>query len=130
MPDLTNTYLEQVETVPPFLTIKAQQIHDWAEGNIEAHQLLPVLLRKLIHSIGPDLHQVDFPGYDNAERKGWDGLVETGAATPWIPQGKSCWEFSTNREPNSKAESDYVLFVFCSCFSWSRYLDSQQLSFV
>ena len=94
--------------VPAFLTIKAQQIHDWAESNLNARQMLPVLLRKLVHSTGQDLREVDFPGYDNAERKGWDGRIEAGATTPWIPEGRSCWEFSTNRRPGIKAESDYT----------------------
>ena len=94
--------------VPSFLTIKAGQIEDWAERNIDARHLLPVLLRKLIHSTGHELRQVDFPGYDNAERKGWDGEIEADAATPWIPEGKSGWEFGTNKNPKSKAESDYA----------------------
>ena len=94
--------------VPSFLTIKAGQIEDWAERNIDARHLLPVLLRKLIHSTGHELRQVDFPGYDNAERKGWDGKIEADAATPWIPEGKSGWEFGTNKNPKSKAESDYA----------------------
>ena len=94
--------------VPAFLTIKARQIHDWAESNIEARHLLPVLLRKLVHSTGHELRKVDFPGYDNAERKGCDGVVEAAAATPWIPEGKSCWEFGTNQRPSGKAENDYI----------------------
>ncbi len=93
--------------VPPFLTITARQIHGWADSNIEARRLLPVLLRKLIHSTVHDLHHVDFPGYDNAERRGWDGLVEAGAATSWVPEGKSGWEFSANKDPRRKAERDY-----------------------
>ncbi len=93
--------------VPAFLSIKARQIHDWAESNIEARRLLPVLLRKLVHSTGHELRVVDFPAYDNAERKGCDGMIEAAAATPWIPEGKSCWEFGTNQRPGSKAESDY-----------------------
>ena len=94
--------------VPSFLTIKARQIHDWAESHIDARHLLPVLLRKLVHSTGHELRQVDFPGYDNAERKGWDGLIEASAATPWIPEGKSGWEFGTNENPRSKADRDYA----------------------
>lgn len=94
--------------VPNFLTIKALQIHNWAEGNLEARNLLPVLLRKLVHSTGDELRHVDFPGYDNAERRGWDGLIEAGAATPWIPEGKSCWEFGTNKNSDTKADSDYA----------------------
>ena len=94
--------------VPSFLTIKAGQIEDWAERNIAARHLLPVLLRKLIHSTGHELRQVDFPGYDNAERKGWDGRIEANAATPWIPEGKSGWEFGTNKDSKIKAERDYA----------------------
>ena len=93
--------------VPGFLTIKARQIHNWAESNHEARRLLPVLLRKLVHSTGHELRHVDFPGYDNAERKGWDGVVEADSATPWVPEGKSGWEFGTNKRPSGKAESDY-----------------------
>ena len=93
--------------VPGFLTIKARQIHDWAESHHDARRLLPVLLRKLVHSTGHELRHVDFPGYDNAERKGWDGLVEADAAAPWVPKGKSCWEFGTGGRPWSKAENDY-----------------------
>ena len=93
--------------VPGFLTIKARQIHEWAENHHEARQLLAVLLRKLVHSTSHELRHVDFPGYDNAERKGWDGLVEADSATPWVPEGKSGWEFGTNQRPSSKAASDY-----------------------
>lgn len=92
--------------VPDFLTIKAVQIESWA-NTIDARELLPVLLRKLIHSTGNDIRQIDFPGYDNAQRRGSDGLVESGTVTPWIPEGKSYWEFGTNKDPSSKAESDY-----------------------
>ena len=94
--------------VPGFLTIKARQIQEWTENHHEARQLLAVLLRKLVHSTGHELRHVDFPGYDNAEREGWDGLVEADAATPWVPEGKSGWEFGTNQRPNRKAESDYA----------------------
>ena len=93
--------------VPAFLTITAKQIHNWAENNIEARHLLPVLLRKLVHSTGHKLRHVDFPGYDNAERKGWDGTIEADAVSPWIPEGKSCWELGTSTNPRNKAENDY-----------------------
>ena len=94
--------------VPDFLTVTARQIHDWADGNIEARRLLPVLLRKLVNSTGHELRRVDFPGYDNAERKGWDGQVEAGAATPWVPEGRSGWEFGAGKNPRRKAEGDYA----------------------
>ena len=122
--------------VPSFLTIKAGQIEDWAEGNIAARHMLSVLLRKLIHSTGHELRQVDFPGYDNAERKGWDGWIEADAATPWIPEGKSGWEFGTNKNSKGKAERDYAnrasvpldekaecTFVFVTPRNWPGKID-------
>ena len=94
--------------VPAFLIIKARQIQNWAATHHEARHLMPVLLRKLVHSTGHELRGVDFPAYDNAERKGWDGMVEADAATPWVPEGKSGWEFGTSQRPRSKAENDYA----------------------
>jgi addiction module HigA family antidote len=97
--------------VPSFRKITARDLEHWVEGNLEARSHLPVLLRKLVHSTGPELSLVDFPGYDNAEKKGWDGRVDAGAATPWIPIGKSGWEFGCNEDPKRKADGDYVARV-------------------
>ena len=94
--------------VPNFLTIKARQIEGWADSQIDARNYLPVLLRKLVNSTGIELRRVDFPGYDNAQRKGSDGFVEAGAATPWVPEGNSYWEFGTDEVPRAKAERDYA----------------------
>ena len=93
--------------VPPFLTIKARQIEAWAD-TIDARHLVPVLLRTLIHSTGEDLRRVDFPGHDDAQRPGWDGRVEAEAATPWIPQGLSGWEFGVSEDVPRKADGDYA----------------------
>ena len=93
--------------VPSFLTITAEQIANWAATNIHARDHLPVLLRGLIHSTGRELRRVDFPGFDNAQRHGWDGRVEAEAATPWVPAGRSGWEFGVGQRPRDKAESDY-----------------------
>ena len=92
--------------VPPFLTIKAKQIEGWADS-LDTRQLLPVLLRRLIHTTGQGLSRVDFPGYDDAERRGWDGWTEARVVTPWVPEGNSCWEFGVSKNPGRKADSDY-----------------------
>src|SRR5262249_1863229 len=68
-------------------------------------------LRKLVNSTGQGLSLVDFPGYDQAERKGWDGRVDANAATPWIPIGQSGWEFGCNEDPKQKADGDYAARV-------------------
>jgi len=97
--------------VPPFLKITASDIENWVSGKIEPRTLIAVLLRKLVHTTGQDLTLVDFPGYDQAERKGWDGRVDANAATPWIPIGQSGWEFGCNEDPRQKADDDFAARV-------------------
>jgi plasmid maintenance system antidote protein VapI len=117
--------------VPSLLTIKASQIDLWADEAEEARNRLPVLVRRLIRSTGRDLSEVDFPAYGEGQRPGWDGRVEAGAATPWIPEGASGWELSTSSRPARKAESDFrtrlalpaeeraeTTFVFVSSRNW------------
>ena len=91
--------------VPPFLEIKARDISHWANTS-SARNTLSVLVRILVNSTTPDLRRVDFPGYDNAERPGWDGQVEAAVATPWVPKGTSGWELSTESRPLRKASKD------------------------
>ncbi len=91
---------------PAFLEITARQIAAWAD-TLDARGQLPALLRTLVHSTGSNLTAVDFPAFDNSQRKGWDGEVTSGSATPWIPRGQSGWEFGCDKEPQTKAEADY-----------------------
>ena len=118
---------------PSFLTIEARQVEEWAARNIAARDRLPVLLRRLVHATGRELRRVDFPGYDNAQRHGWDGQVEADAATLWVPKGRSFWEFGVDQRPKVKANSDYrarvgalppgeranCTFVFVTPRNWS-----------
>ncbi len=98
-------------THSPMLTsIKAAQIEHWA-NQASARSELPALVRRLIHSTGSKLVFIDLPAYDNAQRHGWDGTVETQSATPWIPNGRSCWEFSCSQRPRFKIEKDYTARV-------------------
>ncbi|WP_072640037.1 HigA family addiction module antitoxin [Rhizobium leguminosarum] len=100
-PSDTKTY------VPPFLGIQANEVEDWADHNIPARVRLSVLLRTLVHSTGVGLESVEFHGNDDAERPGWDGLIVASAGTPWIPKGKSGWEFGVNVDVKTKADGDF-----------------------
>ena len=111
--------------VPPFLGIKANQIEQWVTQNIPARTRLSVFLRTLVHSTGRALTKVDFPGNDDAERPGWDGFVEAGEGTPWVPSGRSGWEFGTNEDIKTKADKDFEKSVK----ALDR-LDREQTSFV
>jgi addiction module HigA family antidote len=102
-----NAPTETKAYVPPFLGIKANQIEDWVDHNIPARTQLSVFLRTLVHSTGIGLTKVDFPGNDDAERPGWDGFIEAGEATTWVPAGRSGWEFGVNENPKTKADKDF-----------------------
>lgn len=93
--------------VPPFLTIKANDIEQWVSHNIVARSRLAVFLRTLVHSAGSTITKVDFPGNDDAERPGWDGFIEATEGSPWVPVGRSGWEFGTNEDPKAKADGDF-----------------------
>ncbi len=96
--------------MPTVVATKAADLVLWAD-NVAARSELPALLRRLVNSTGFDLTGVDFPAFDNAQRKGWDGYAEAGTPTQWIPGGKSGWEFGCNKSPGPKAESDYTARV-------------------
>lgn len=120
--------------VPDFLGITAEQIETWGTKKlIDARNQLPVLVRRLIHATGRELQLVDFPGFGNAQRHGFDGKVLAGAAALNVPTGHSVWEVSTEQNPQRKAESDYqsridklpkaqqseTTFVFVTTWNWS-----------
>jgi addiction module HigA family antidote len=93
--------------VPPFLEIRANEIESWA-ASITARTRFAVFLRTLVNSTGVGLTSVDFPGNDDAERRGWDGFVVASEGTPWVPEGQSGWEFGCDQNPKTKADGDYA----------------------
>lgn len=98
--------------VPAFLGVKANDIIAWLSGqNIDARAKFAVLLRKLVHSTAHGLTSVDFPGNDDSQRAGWDGYIESTSGTPWIPSGKSGWEFGVTKDVARKAKSDFFKSV-------------------
>ena len=118
--------------VPRFLEVRAGDLVRWAD-TLDARARLSVLLRRLVHSTGTALRTVDFPGNDDSQRPGWDGWVETNVGTPWIPEGKSGWEFGTTKEIGQKANDDFkkslkqhseserqdIVFVFVTPRRWT-----------
>jgi len=91
---------------PTLIEIKAQRIEKWAE-DIHAREDLPALLRHLSYTTGDKITYINFPAGSNSQRHGWDGEIETTVPTPWIPDGRSGWEFGCNKNPEQKANKDY-----------------------
>ncbi len=92
--------------LPKLLEMRARAIEEWSNHK-EARDRLPVLLRKLINSTHDKIKAIDFPAYERGEDHGWDGMVEAQGIHPFVPDGKSRWEFSCNNEPWRKATCDY-----------------------
>jgi len=92
---------------PSFLGITAIKIEAWFDGNIKARSELAVLLRILVNSTSPKLAKVSFPGNDLSQTPGWDGKVNSESVTPWVPIGKSRWEFGCNKNFKAKANKDF-----------------------
>jgi hypothetical protein len=94
------------EYAPRYLQIGAAQLEHWAQS-IPAWSRLAVQLRILVQSAGSQASELDFPGNDDAERPGWDGVVVAGTGSPWVPVGRSGWEFGTNQDLKAKADNDF-----------------------
>ena len=90
---------------PTLIEMKARRIEEWANTfTLRAREDLPALLRRLVFTTGEKFTLVDFPAGDNSQRRGWDGRIETAAPTPWIPDGRSGWEFGCGKRPKAKAD--------------------------
>jgi hypothetical protein len=114
------------------MRITATQIAEWAKTK-EAQSSLPRLVRRLVHAAGTPT-QVAFPAGDSTDLPGWDGELASEHDSPWVPKGKSFWEFSCEAPVTRKANGDYKkrtrqplnevrtnsTFVFVSARRWSQ----------
>src|SRR3546814_19687183 len=76
-------------------TAYEMRISDWSSDVCSSD------LRTLVNSTSTGLSKVNFPGNDDSERPGWDGEIEADEATPWVPKGRSGWEFGVNHDRKS-----------------------------
>lgn len=102
----TKDALPVARQVPHLGKITANDFSRWGE-ELDSRALLPALLRKLIAPLGDGITNIVFPAYDQSQKPGWDGQLETSKASPWSPLGKSVWEFGCNKNPQEKANDDY-----------------------
>ena len=111
--------------------VTANDINQWSNSNTrEAQEILPLLIRKLILATAePDY--INMPSGDSILIGGWDGIVKVKKGNPFVPNGKSVWEFGTNRGIKQKAEGDYakrteesadlnVTYIFATLKTWAK----------
>ncbi len=86
--------------------VSSRDLVVWADS-IDARDALPKLVRMLVHSTSATGSAIRFPAYEDGQRSGYDGIVDSPAAGHNVPKGKSVWELSTERRPSAKADKDY-----------------------
>ena len=93
--------------------INQAELRNWAD-RIGSREQFPVMIRDLIlasvRDIG-DIRHLRFPGGEAGQIRGYDGDLTMAVGTPYIPVGRSVWEFGTNDEPVKKFKSDYTTRV-------------------
>lgn len=87
-------------------TVTAQDLQDWSP-RLDARAHLPTLIRRLIFaSVRPD--QIVVPDAEGTGLPGLDGIVFTATgAPPYVPAGRSAWEFKTSGDPQTELGKDY-----------------------
>src|SRR5271155_4602641 len=87
--------------------INATQLEEWAR-TLGARDQFPGLVADLIRASSRDVMTMRFPSGDKGQVRGFDGHLLSGAASLNIPSGKSIWEFGTNSDYKTKANSDFA----------------------
>lgn len=88
--------------------ITKSDIANWAATQSgSCQQSLPELIRRLIYATATSTEKWDFPCDSSVNTGGWDGYLETIAASPCFPSGISGWEMGIESSAITKANQDY-----------------------
>jgi hypothetical protein len=92
--------------------VTAGEIEAFADAHGGACQgLLPELVQRLLLATAKSIDRINFPNGSSISQSGWDGHLETVAASAFFPTGVSGWEMSIESRPNQKANKDYTARV-------------------
>lgn len=78
----------------------------WADTR-SAQADLPRLVRRLVRAENDQVQRVEMRGGEGVGLTGFDGFVEAGRASSFVPEGKSVWEMGVSGDPADKAQRDY-----------------------
>lgn len=92
--------------MPSVTLVDGTDLTAWANRR-DAQQVLPQLLRRLVHATVGRVIRVGFPAGEGVQLGGWDGVVAVEQGNAFVPDGASAWELSTNQDFRGKADSDY-----------------------
>lgn len=111
--------------------ITALNLQQWAESDA-AKVEFPGLVGDLIRASAESITAFRFPSGDKGKVRGFDGVLESDGAPPFVPEGSSIWEFGVTPGA-SKATDDYEkrtaqiepearkqkTFVYASPYTWN-----------
>lgn len=86
--------------------VTATDLNDWSNRTTSKTELAQ-LVRKLIQATIDDIIRLDIRTGEGTAIGGWDGVLEVAKGNEYVPEGKSVWEFGTNKAQRKKAEEDY-----------------------
>lgn len=92
---------------PVQIDLTAADLDDWSR-RLDARANLPTLVRRLIlATVNPE--QIVIPAAEAIDQPGLDGIVVAHTSTsPYVPAGRSAWEFGSGADAARKASSDYL----------------------
>ena len=117
--------------------IAAFDLNEWA-GRTTARLSFPRLIADLIRASADAIDAFRFPNGEMGQLPGFDGVLESDdGAPPYVPAGRSIWEFGTNADAIGKVDGDYdkrtlqvpaeeranSTFVFVTPRSWKNGLE-------
>lgn len=86
--------------------ISALELGVWA-NTLQAENKLPELVSEMVWATASKVRRLRFLYGDMGQVRGYDGFLDADSNSPFVPDGKSIWEFGTNGDGKSKAEQDY-----------------------
>lgn len=113
--------------------VTAADLGQWADRR-DARTGLSELVSALVRASSARIEDFRFPTGDSAQIPGYDGRLEAAGAPPFVPGGRSVWEFGTSKDYLAKANEDFrnrsqdpggvdpadATFVLVTPRTWSR----------
>lgn len=86
--------------------ITIDQLDVWA-SSLPARTDLPELVADLIRASAATISDIRFPSGGKGQVRGFDGWLDAVGVPPYVPDGKSVWEFGVSGATGTKLTADY-----------------------